>query len=312
MIHERIVAHQYFMYLSTIGNVNWFSGYICLIFPLILYDYINNMNILNIATISPALMSVLLLNCDSIFLGLGLMSFVIIPYIFKDSYRIKRVSEIILMFGICCIMLHFFSEKMSLTTGITKIIVNPAVIAMIVLLSLFFRYLSIKDNPNLYRVTMISLEIMILVCFVYFSWTLYDAVKTYNYYWGNNRLKIWNESMFIYKTDDYFSPLQRLFGTGPEMLKEWYYYLSQELKVKFLVSHSEPLQILLTMGIAGLASYMLIIVGIIRILNKDNFIYFLSFLAYFGQSLVNSATVMNIGILFVLLGLYMNSNINSA
>ena len=76
------------------------------------------------------------------------------------------------------------------------------------------------------------------------------------------------------------------------------------------MSHSEPIQILLTMGAAGLAIWVficsLIISGYIkkRAWKNENCIYYLPLVAYIGQSFVNSAMTTNVAILTVILVLF--------
>lgn len=137
------------------------------------------------------------------------------------------------------------------------------------------------------------------------------AFVTYNYYWGNNRALIWNESFKIYK--DYFSLKQKIFGVGPEYLNEWYYYLSENLKARVLVSHSEPIQLLLTGGIVGIINYVLIVVMVIKSYFKNNLEdnyqlpFLMSIIAYLGQSLVNSMTPLNVGLLALVFAMYMKN-----
>ena len=75
-----------------------------------------------------------------------------------------------------------------------------------------------------------------------------------------------------------------------------------------IATHSEPLQVLFTMGIAGFLLYVGSIASLIRSQMKNrkshsSVSYLIGLLGYLGQSVVNSMNPLNAGIVFVLIAL---------
>lgn len=126
---------------------------------------------------------------------------------------------------------------------------------------------------------------------------------------GNGRGVIWKISLAKFK---YFSLKNFLLGTGPENLNSLYSTYSFQNKMMLTTSHSEPIQILLTMGTFGFSTYLYILIKLFQNITKNIKKgqcqpYALAIIAYLGQSLVNSATVPNVLILVTVVAIFLKS-----
>ena len=130
------------------------------------------------------------------------------------------------------------------------------------------------------------------------------------YHWGSGRGAIWFESYRVYF--DEYTVIQKLFGAGPDMLERWYANLSIGFGQRILVSHSEPIQVMMALGAVGFATYALMTMFTIKKIislkeDKTAARFCLPVLAYYGQSLVNSATITNLSLLVLFLNFVYNN-----
>gem|GEM_PF-2210607 len=316
MIDHRL----YFSYISTIGNVNWMVGYLCLTLPLLFMLYLKEekriTKIVLLVVSSLGLLNCVITSSDGVYLGFGFAGIFAADYIFSNKEHVKDTCPILFAFSFELFVFRYsglFSEKILNIDGISAVILNPLIIAAVFIVSGFL-YLVYANREQkqldvLSKILKYTMITVLLLCFVYVLYDLYTAARTFDFSWGNNRGYVWYYSRIAF---DIFTPLEKLFGIGPENLKGWYYELSQQLKANYSVSHSEPVQILLSYGIAGLvtwfASWAYIFIFYFRNRKKNTNItvFFIPLVAYFMQSFVNSATTTNIAVLTVIVGLYIN------
>jgi hypothetical protein len=136
---------------------------------------------------------------------------------------------------------------------------------------------------------------------------LIHTVSHFDESWGTNRGRTWIASVGLYSD---FSWKEKLLGVGPELLGGYYQALSTHFSRPILSAHSEPLQILLTMGGVGLIARASIWCCIfaryfrLRLWRRDEIAFFLPLAAYWGQSLVNSPQPLNEIMFWVMLALF--------
>jgi hypothetical protein len=92
------------------------------------------------------------------------------------------------------------------------------------------------------------------------------------------------------------------------MLRNIYASMYEKYGVVYVVSHSEPVQLLVTMGISGLLIWILMWVAVfIPFFKRKGYQNsaligpYCGLFAYLGQSLVNSAMLLNLCILVIAL-----------
>ena len=127
----------------------------------------------------------------------------------------------------------------------------------------------------------------------------YDAIRSYVVFddkWGTERGYVWRRSFEIY--NERYSLLQKMFGFGPDLfiIPMRYYYDGQtmgNMAVLYDSAHNEYIHYLLTLGIAGLASYLTFfisaIVGLCRRMKDRPEVAAVMFVAaaYAVQAVVN-------------------------
>lgn len=298
-------------FLSTIGNINWFVGYLSLTVPcliclfmiskkrnnIIIFGFLASLGIINIAFIG----------ADSIYLGLGLLSFFVIPFIFNSLQSIKRFSIIFFIYSISLYVARILDYPMFGYCAYTRklYIIIPCLIISIIL---YILSKVVKENTynKISRSIIICIELLLV--FFLLSFIIYTILNIDND-WGTGRLIIWNASFQAYKK---FSLKRKLFGLGPEMINNVYSSISSIDGGICVIAHSEPIQTLLSMGLFGLLSYYLLYLIIFidfikyKLWKRNNvFPFVASIICYFGQSFVNSATTVNVCTLALVLILYL-------
>lgn len=100
-LHKNMVPNQVFKYISTIGNLNWYVGYLCLLVPMIGVFYIScsdrNSILIYLVFLSLACINIVLCGSDGIYLGFGFCAFFALPYIFQNEIRIRRFCILLIL-----------------------------------------------------------------------------------------------------------------------------------------------------------------------------------------------------------------------
>lgn len=133
-LHRLVVPAQYYDYVSTIGNIDWMSGYICLILPCFILFFLDSRaiisDVLYLIVIVLGFLNVILCTGESVYLGLGICLFFAFPYIYRDLERAKRFFLAFAIFGVCLAavkLIPAFHDNPHLSEGITDILLKPAV-----------------------------------------------------------------------------------------------------------------------------------------------------------------------------------------
>lgn len=311
-LHLHAYYKQYHLYLSTLGNANWIVGYLSLLFPLFFGFYLisddrASERIYEVFLFLLCMLMVLTAS-DGMYLGLGVTAFFLIPFIFQDGVRLRKTSIVLTMYGICLLsisILPAFSGKRDSMNGLSGFFIETYVAAAVIVIGLIgcFALRAGIEKDKLAKAGWVAEGVLAVFTIVYAA----RSINGFDEHWGTGRGWTWTNSIDKYGS---FSTIEKLLGIGPELLRDYYKDTSEFFGRTLLVSHSEPIQILLTMGAAGLAIWVficsLIISGYIkkRAWKNENCIYYLPLVAYIGQSFVNSAMTTNVAILTVILVLF--------
>lgn len=310
-MHEYINPGEFFDYLSTIGQKNGFAGYLCLTIPLVAAFFLSaesafSRNICLVFLI-PALLNMVLCASDGLYLGIGMCAFFAVPYVMGEGKRIRRIFALVCLYG-CALFIvgncPLFSEKTASIEGISGVFLHlPVTVGIIVIgivgLILAGRFGEQITEKTRRRVTVL-LEILLILTAAGF---LCNMIMTFSDSWGTHRGRTWKYSISLFRD---FTVKEKILGVGPEMLRSYYAELTDYFSRKILVAHSEPLQILLTTGIAGFLCWAVIWGSVIGIYLKNSLwkheaiAFVLPLAAYLGQSLVNSPQTTNVAILCVM------------
>lgn len=313
-LHAAIVPKQYYLYVSTIGNVNWLSGYLCLILPAFFVFFMLSTQRTSILLYGAALilgiMNVLLCLSESIFVGIWVCAFFALPFVLKESGRVRRLGALLLSFGLCSLLIGLlpaFAGKRARAHGLFSIILDWKAALIICILGCLCCFLL----PTLWKkFSPKTIQKIIAVCGIVMVFSLimliFVFLNSYNDNWGNNRGRIWNTSMELFRN---FNFKDKLIGVGPELLGQYFNGLTSHSLI-VLTAHNEWLQWLLTTGISGgilwAALFLWLIISYFRshCREHEEIPFFLPLMAYLGQAMLNSPNAMNISLFYLFLALY--------
>lgn len=311
-LRKEIYYESYHKFLTTIGNINWYTGYLSLIVPFFICIFLNESKKINIYIYGfisiLGVINIAFIGSDGIYLALGVMSFFFIPFVFNDKLKIKRFSYLLLIYSISLIIsrkLNYLMDGYCLYTRKLYVIVPCLIISII--LFVFSTMISNEQYSKIRKKFIISLEFTLVLCLIFFI--IFTALNN-NVEWATGRLEIWDYSLKRFSS---FPFIKKLFGLGPELLGNVYSSISSFDKDGGIIvtSHSEPIQLLLTMGILGLLSWLSFYICLIVYFIKEKawtnnklIPFFICLIAYFGQSFVNSATTTNVCTLTLIIILF--------
>ncbi len=274
--HESMTKLNKRLYISTIGNVNFYSSFICLMLPFTVCGFCSvrtkvSRIIYSIAIVAGTL-GAMVTASESFAVGF-VAAMVIIPFfIFYDTYQVKRfliaVIAMVLIADIYSVIHKAVYIKYVKISELLSIIVNPAVSFALVAVCLIGLIILNKDplKINLLKKIYVGLVVsavaaglcLLVIANVYSLGSLDEYLKL-NADWGNSRGAIWKQCMEIYNG---FSFKEKLFGIGPETLYRVTKALNESDNMKLDQAHNEYLQYLLTVGWFGLLSYLAVISGV--------------------------------------------------
>ena len=266
-------------YISTIGNINWYAGYCCIITPLATIMFLKSKNdikeVLYFVTMTAGIFQSITCSSDCALVGVFVVGIIIFIHIVTGKDVVKNgivmltVSIILLIIAVLNNEFNLYYPLVGLQLMITAgpVVIGSALIGILhIILGRFkVRKVNIK-NINIFGtfVTVFTLVVM-LMCY---KEQLVQPIKEYmefNDSWGTNRGYIWRYSIKMFDRADM---ARKLIGSGPDsfgsMASKYYY---DELYVHFgkrlVNAHNQFLQLLITTGIVGCVAYYTAVVGAI-------------------------------------------------
>lgn len=309
------------IYISTIGNVNFYSSYICLLLPLVIAGFCQTKKFFSQLIYTIALVvgtfGMMVTSSESFVVGFAGAMLIMPFFFFRNIDRIKKflISTVIIVlsaqaYNLIYNMAETKNVEISLLLSVLlKPLVSGVLIAVCVLM-----YFVLKNRPKKLRTVKITYTTLVLlifsgviVCFVLANTKDIPALNKYfriSEDWGTYRGEIWSQCVEAFKG---FSLKEKLFGIGPEAV----YHLTNTSEVfdsrVIDQAHNEYLQHLLTVGIAGLVSYVSIFVtALIMLIRKlkDNALavgLFAGLASYWIQAIVNIGQPFTTPIMFLYL-----------
>lgn len=256
--------HQF---ISTVGNINFFGALLCLGAPYALYQalFAARRTRLYFACAVFLSSSFLVCNSDGPWLSLLFASFIILCDKKITSKHAKRFFSILffcfciwLLTGLLMYVLPIYAPMRT----ISAILCRPAVALAGMLLCACFVFLFDKTHLSArlffrgcFGLTVFLFGAFFILCNA-FHWSLgpLDSLFQFGPQWGSNRGYVWGRLMYRYFTE--FSPLEELFGIGPDMVNDlinpvYTQYIVALNGTTFDSAHNEFLQMLLCTGAVG-------------------------------------------------------------
>lgn len=307
--------------LATIGNINWYCGYFCVVFPIGFYYYWNGrekrfFGIIWLLFVIVAFGTIVTQGSES-----GLVAFAIIMFLyfllsFESNRKMLRFLEANVVFGITCLLLKVFyyllQERAYFGVDLPAIkIITSSVwvyytIAVIVVYAVF-RYAVKVKNIQIEKhkrirsicviVSVLAANLLIAAMLIHVKnkeiFPVIDKLSFLNLndMWGSGRGLLWPLTWKAF----YEMPfVNQLFGVGPDCFAPYMYtYYGSSLQ-GFLQgwwgdavvanAHNEWLNTLINTGVLGLSTYMgIMVTGVVGFLKKQQE---LPILLAFGMSII--------------------------
>lgn len=308
-IKEQMEPTALFSYFATLGNSNWCVGFYSLSVPLLICLMLSSKRkewtvVLFLISLSGIVASVLN-GADGIYLSYAIAGLFVLPYSIASLDRVRRLSVLVLATGICFHIIwysSFFFKFFKYYDSIGKIFFQGGLsLAMIIAGTVFCLVSRFVDNgkyqkrirkiaPVIPLFIVAGIVVSVLFAFDYRG----SSIDSY-------RFELWRLSI---KQFEKFPLFNKLFGFGPELLRNIYARMYDKYGIIYNSSHSEPIQVLLTMGVSGLLAWLMCYTSLFILFIKtrkkhDGLLYglYTGVFSYFGQCLVNSATIPNLCIL---------------
>ena len=316
-LQNGLIKEQYYVYMTTIGNSNSYSGYLCLLLPLFWGAFLSckerATELLYGLFAAVGFMGLIMAESDSSYAGIGICLLFMLLFVFgSDDHAeqyLKRSSVLLVLYGGCLLFVRYFpmfEAKRAEFAGLSwKMLCSPVpeilISCGILLYLLAGRLIQSKKE----RYLLIALEALIIVTICGFAVNL---VMNFNDGWGNGRGEIWRISW------EYFCKLPlryKITGIGPEMVFQAFIAHLAETGSNVVTAHSDIMQVLLTQGIVGLVLYMsfwgyLTALFFGKKLWKSNTaVFFFPLAAYWGQSLFCTVYPITAAVFSFMAGLYL-------
>ena len=305
-IFTHMVADQRPLFISTIGNLNFFSSFICLCLPIFVVFFVNAKN-QNIYTSWAIVLSfggiAAVLSCSDGFV-LGFLAFLAVaPFFFTKSkelfIRFWIAIAIILLSAAAFFYLYkLFPKQIYETSNLLGFVLSPLILGLIITFIVImcvlahFKEKFLKAFRYMYLIG-IALSVLAVVIILIYANREYDpnakSILIFNDNWGSLRGLVYRKSFEILSE---FTFKEWLVGIGPETLQ---FRLFEFGLTTFDQAHCEYLQVLLTTGLIGFITYIgSIIAACVLVIRKlkDNFIalaFFFGLVAYWAQAIFSIA-----------------------
>lgn len=267
-------------FISTIGNRNFLSAYLCLTVPLLAVLSVEAklpvLRYLSLAAAGLGFAAMMAADSDSGFLGLGVFVALYLIRYAREPEQLKRFFLALTMMLLCGKLLALVPGEHKNMGSLQQFFVySPGSLCLLVFLAAEtgLMWWLHKKNPQgkfplsmqLIPAAVLALATLALLgLFVYLNfvdpsaalesqWDLLHISDT----WGTNRGFIWKKTLDIFLN---FSPKEMLLGLGPDT----FYYafephfeaLSQLGDSSTNAAHNEYLNHLITLGVAGLTTWL--------------------------------------------------------
>lgn len=333
-----IKEEQQDTFITTIGNKNLFSCFVCVAMPVMAALLVKSedwaTSIFYCVATGISFMGLLVADSDSGYFGVAAFMLVLFVYSCGNFARMFRYSLCIFTMLFSCKVLRLislvFNDNMkTLDTIPNTLIFGKEVYVLIgisAVIAVFFFLLSRKfgdtHSPKWVQViagAFVALcALTLLFLFVYFSAINTEAelgsLSKYlrlNDQWGTHRGYAWIRSIILFKSNGIKNVL---IGSGPDtfgqMMKEVYREdMLQRHGSVFDSAHNEYLNYLVTVGILGVAAYLTVIVSVLwrglrRCKNSIHLLVItLVIISYCSQAIFNLATPITTPYIFVFLAM---------
>ncbi len=319
-LHRLLIQKEHFEYISTVGNVNSYSGYLSLTLPLLAMVFtIEKRKWLRVWSgiiLALGFTNLYMGSSDGAFLGFALGIMFYIYYCLQHREYYDKVLIVGLFYAAATFVVKlagwFWPGDHVEFQGVAAFILGhnlyiPLAILCVVLLLLkpfLVKHTSQKSD----RVLSIVVGVVFLAAVVLVVG--YNAMH-FSGSWGTKRGYIWTIAVTVFGEGTF---KDKLVGVGPDcfgipVMNQFSDFISEHWGKRVANAHDEFLEYLVTMGILGLVSYVGMYLSSFKdFVKRDHWTeekaaFFFAIMGYMGQAVVNNPQAMNMAFLFLFLAM---------
>lgn len=339
-MYSNLVADNYWMFITTMGNINVLAGYFCVFVPvtMVLFCFCKTLQSQIIYGVFMAIsfMGLISANGDAGIIGIGCAFIFIFWFTFDSWEKLKRYFIMAFLFFASARIIGILDDAYAdtvkdvlatLPSFIAKSSAGLLLMAVTGVLALVFWMLQKKAvAEKSLKIVRNGIFLLLAVAvaagfatFIYLSTAgkdinlgVWDTYLRFSDLWGSSRGFTWKRCLIIYWED--YSFLQKIFGYGPDLLGiPLHERFNEEIFAKmgaYLVdAHNEELQILGTLGIVGVVGYVGTLVTAVKRYAthaaEDPFLLAVAvgIVAYMAQGLMSSPQTFGTPLLFIAIGI---------
>lgn len=329
-MNEGIAKTDYGKYLSTIGNVNWYAGYLCIILSLSTIVFVMSKHfvsrVMSAVIVLLCIINGIACNSDGFFIGVIPIIVYVLYVTLQSKEGLRKLIEFISLWEISILVTVMLKNKFIVVLdSIQNRISSYFGILMLLFLFIVALILYKIDSESVYKNSkkivngiLITAGMVVLFMVLISNFVLENSSQPFiskfrlNGAWGTNRGYIWGYTLKIFLK---LNPIQMLFGIGPDtygiIFRKFYFDEMLSIWNKNVINaHSEPLQLLITNGIAGLIAYYGIFISAVNVFITRNRIELkaisVAIISYLCQGLVNNIQGICTPLVFIMLGVGMS------
>lgn len=337
------VEPPYPTFISTLGNINWFCGYMSVIAPIGIVIFILKDNKdykrlwikwLLMLYVLITFMAGFCQGSSSIFLWNAAMFAVTLWIAIKNFSRLKNWFLIVGLWGISGQVIRVLKYLLPQYYNYDSAVLIDTNITLLIAVAAMFGFAALSFGGKEDKEPGVRLQKGIRICLVavvvgsVILWTILSVYNTYvgisflqenelfilNEDWGNGRGASLKTAFILFGE---MSFVQKIFGVGADGFSVFAYsfpeikeYLAVFFGENILTNaHCEMVTNLINLGILGAGSYIGVLISFVyRAMKKGEkqpllYVFSVCVICYFANNLISFAQILNIPFLFLILGM---------